>query len=1173
MKNVTTLLLCLFGILTGVAQTFTENGLEYEVTSTGLKEVAITGGTPATTDLVIPPTVSDGEDTFTVTSVGNGAFKNLALTAVTIPPTIVTIGQNSFNNNQLSSLVLPDGITSIGSNAFENNSIQGNLIIPNSVSNLGQLAFKDNQLESVVISNAITIIEEETFERNQLTSVTLPTALIEIDEEAFRDNQITTLELPETVTIIRDRAFLNNQISSLNIPDGITTIANQAFQGNLITNLSLPEELTTIGNQAFLGNDLTELNLSANITEIGARAFENNELAILFIPAGLVSMGAEAFKDNLLESVIPLGIIPPTIQGGSEDPFDSRANIELVVPQGTQQAYLDAGWTDFENIDEVDRGDITDGFLFYDITSTTPNAVVLIGGVPPTTGVTISVPSTVSNGTEDFTVTSIANNALTNNNLTSVTLPNTVSATGFAAFSDNALTNVVLPEGITTISKQSFQNNQIGRIELPSTTTIVDNNAFRNNQLTEVILPATINTIGSQTFENNPITQVTSLNTTPPSIAGSSFSNRDQITLSVPQGTTQAYIDAGWTGFAGIEEFITDNFIFYKITSTAPNEVQLIGGAPPLELTIPSTVSNGAEAFTVTSITANALSNKNLTSVVLPNTVTATGFAAFSNNDLTSVVLPEGITTISKQSFQNNQIGSIELPSTTTIVDNNAFRNNQLTEITLPATINTIGSQTFENNPITEVTSFNTTPPSIAGSSFSNRDQITLNVPQGTKAAYEAAGWTGFASIDEFLIDEFIFYKVTSTGPNEVTLVSGFPSSELTIPSTVSNGNGAEAFTVTSIANNALSNKNLTSVELPNTITDTGFAAFRDNNLTSVVLPEGISTISKQSFQNNEIGSIELPSTITIVDNNAFRNNQLTKVFLPANVNAIGFRTFENNPINEVTSLNTTPPSIEGSSFSNRNLIILNVPEGTTQAYIDAGWTDFASIEEFEIDIRVAPKVFLQGASLNPIVGEEDLMRDSLRESGLLPTTSPYGDGASVSPTVFDSTGANAIVDWVFVELREGPDNENTTVVTSKAALLQRDGDIVDIDGVSTVTFTEEDGDYFIAIKHRNHIGIVAAVPAPLSGTATAVDFTQDITAAKGENLALTTLVNGTFAMIAGDADGSSQILNTDITEALTLAGGGEGYSTADADMNGFVLNSDIQLLVLANSGTVQQFE
>jgi len=93
-----------------------------------------------------------------------------------------------------------------------------------------------------------------------------------------------------------------------------------------------------------------------------------------------------------------------------------------------------------------------------------------------------------------------------------------------------------------------------------------------------------------------------------------------------------------------------------------------------------------------------------------------------------------------------------------------------------------------------------------------------------------------------------------------------------------------------------------------------------------------------------------------------------------------------------------------------------------------------------------------------------------------------------------------------------------------------------------------------------------------LSSTVISLDFTQDAAFAKGENLALTQ-VNGTFAMIAGDADGSSQILNTDITEALSLAGGGESYSNADADMNGFILNSDIQLLVLANSGTVQQFD
>jgi len=59
----------------------------------------------------------------------------------------------------------------------------------------------------------------------------------------------------------------------------------------------------------------------------------------------------------------------------------------------------------------------------------------------------------------------------------------------------------------------------------------------------------------------------------------------------------------------------------------------------------------------------------------------------------------------------------------------------------------------------------------------------------------------------------------------------------------------------------------------------------------------------------------------------------------------------------------------------------------------------------------LAPKVFLKGASLNPIAGEEDLMRDSLRENGLLPTISPYGDGATVDTSVFTTTGPDAIID------------------------------------------------------------------------------------------------------------------------------------------------------------------
>ena len=69
--------------------------------------------------------------------------------------------------------------------------------------------------------------------------------------------------------------------------------------------------------------------------------------------------------------------------------------------------------------------------------------------------------------------------------------------------------------------------------------------------------------------------------------------------------------------------------------------------------------------------------------------------------------------------------------------------------------------------------------------------------------------------------------------------------------------------------------------------------------------------------------------------------------------------------------------------------------------------------------VIVSPKVYLQGALLNPNLGEETLMRDDLRVANLIPTTSPYPDGLTCDASVFNTTGANAVVDWVFVELRD----------------------------------------------------------------------------------------------------------------------------------------------------------
>ncbi|MDY2588500.1 hemagglutinin protein, partial [Winogradskyella aquimaris] len=197
------------------------------------------------------------------------------------------------------------------------------------------------------------------------------------------------------------------------------------------------------------------------------------------------------------------------------------------------------------------------------------------------------------------------------------------------------------------------------------------------------------------------------------------------------------------------------------------------------------------------------------------------------------------------------------------------------------------------------------------------------------------------------------------------------------------------------------------------------------------------------------------------------------------------------------------------------------------------------------LKIRIDPVVFLQGPFTNPVLGEENLMRDDLRVNGLIPTTSPYEDAISCNATVFDVTGSNAIVDWIWIELRDS--NDNTMVVLSQSALLQRDGDIVDIDGISLLDINLPTGNYFVVISHRNHLGIMTANPINLSGGTTFLNFTTDSNDVFGGTNAINDLGNGLYALYSGDFNGDGQVQNTDRLEVEILRGI-NGYDNADID-------------------------
>ncbi|MGY6648455.1 leucine-rich repeat protein [Wenyingzhuangia sp. IMCC45574] len=179
---------------------------------------------------------------------------------------------------------------------------------------------------------------------------------------------------------------------------------------------------------------------------------------------------------------------------------------------------------------------------------------------------------------------------------------------------------------------------------------------------------------------------------------------------------------------------------------TIPNSVTTIEGRAfqmnnLTSVTIPSSV---------TSIEGYAFFNNDLTSIALPNSLTTIGATAFGGNDLTSIALPNSLTTIGHYAFQSNKITSITIPNSVTSIGWATFAQNQLTSVTISSSVTSIEGNAFNYNPsLNTVISKSKTPATISSNVFPTFSNIDLTIPTGTLSAYTSAGWTGFKSITE----------------------------------------------------------------------------------------------------------------------------------------------------------------------------------------------------------------------------------------------------------------------------------------------------------------------------------------------------------------------------------------------------------------------------------------
>ena len=76
--------------------------------------------------------------------------------------------------------------------------------------------------------------------------------------------------------------------------------------------------------------------------------------------------------------------------------------------------------------------------------------------------------------------------------VTSVTIPDSVTSIGSSSFVFCGLTEVVIPDSVTSIGNNAFQDNQLTEVVIPDSVTSIGRNAFSGNQLTEVVIPDTL---------------------------------------------------------------------------------------------------------------------------------------------------------------------------------------------------------------------------------------------------------------------------------------------------------------------------------------------------------------------------------------------------------------------------------------------------------------------------------------------------------------------------------------------------------------------------------------------------------------------------------------------------------------------------------------------------------
>ena len=413
--------------------------------------------------------------------------------------------------------------------------------------------------------------------------------------------------------------------------------------------------------------------------------------------------------------------------------------------------------------------------------------------------------------------------------------------------------------------------------------------------------------------------------------------------------------------------------LYYKITDATKRKVAVVRGnnEPTGAISIPATVVNGGNTYSVTSIGERAFSScSGLTSINIPNGVTSIGRGAFEDcKGLTSINIPSSVTIIENRTFYScTNLASITLENGVDSIGSNFFKYynsdkgvfegcTRLTSINIPSSVKFIGTNSFSG--CSGLTSINIPNDitKIEDGTFSGCKGLTsINIPNsvtsiGERAFYQCSGLTSITIPNGVTsIGGGAFYDCSGlryvTLPGHIYFKDKFGTTSNIDTVIISDGS-------TTICNSSFSEcSKIKSVCIPNSVTSIGTNSFSGcSELTSINIPNGVTSIEEWTFYGcSELTSITIPNGVTSIGKWAFKYcNRLTSINIPSGVTSIGEGAFKNCMRLDSVSVHWQTPLkvpyiFDGMTFSRTRLI---VPFGRRNVYQSASvWKDFYSIVE-----------------------------------------------------------------------------------------------------------------------------------------------------------------------------------------------------------------------------------